>query len=157
MDEGKVLEIPPIKDVLPHRYPFLLVDKVLEYNDQYVKAIKNVSFNEQFFSGHFPDNPVMPGVLILEAIAQASCFIAYAIIKNSSLTQDSKSKIKLNVLFMGIDKARFRRVVVPGDQLIIEARLLKMKKEFRWLDGKATVGGELVCEARMSAAVKNGE
>ncbi len=157
MSENKVFEIPPIKDVLPHRYPFLLVDKVLECNDQYVKAIKNVSFNEEFFNGHFPENPVMPGVLILEAIAQASCFISYAYLKNLPGAESDKSKIKLDVLFMGIDNARFRKVVVPGDQLVLEARLVKQKKVFWWIEGKATVNGELACEACMSAVVKNGE
>ncbi|MDR0453559.1 MAG: 3-hydroxyacyl-ACP dehydratase FabZ [Deferribacteraceae bacterium] len=150
-------EIPPIKEVLPHRYPFLLVDKVLECNDHYVKAVKNVSFNEHFFNGHFPENPVMPGVLLIEAIAQASCFISYAYLKNIPVAEENKNNTKLDVLFMGIDSAKFRRVVVPGDQLILEAWLIKKKKTFWWIDGKATVNGELACEARMSALVKNGE
>ena len=157
MSDSKVFDIPSIRDVLPHRYPFLLVDRILECNDRYVKALKNVTFNEHFFNGHFPEDPVMPGVLILEAIAQTSGFISYAYLKELPAAKDDKSKIKLDVLFMGIDKARFRRVVVPGDQLILEAFLVKRKKAYWWIDGKATVNGELACKARISAVLRNEE
>lgn len=142
-----ILDINFIKKVLPHRYPFLLVDRVLVCENEYVKAIKNVSLNEEFFNGHFPANPVMPGVLIIEAMAQASCFMAYHQIKEY-WTEN------MQVFFMGINEAKFRKPVIPGDQLILETKLLKRRKDFWWMEGTASVDGEIVCEAKLSAVVK---
>jgi beta-hydroxyacyl-ACP dehydratase FabZ len=138
------IDIKAFLSFLPHRYPFILVDRVLEYSPKHVKAIKNVSFNEEFFSGHFPDNPVMPGVLQLEALAQASCFITY---------EEFGGKPP-DVFFMGIEGVRFRKIVIPGDQLLMESNLVKRKKSFFWCDTKATVDGELACEASFSAMIR---
>ena len=133
-----------ILNYLPHRYPFLLVDKVLEYSTESVKAIKNVSFNEEFFNGHFPENPVMPGVLIIEALAQASCFMMHELFNSG----------KMDVFFMGIEGVRFRKLVVPGDQLMLHAKLVKRKKDFFWCAAEASVDGELACEAKFSAMIR---
>lgn len=143
---NKVLNINEILEFLPHRYPFLLVDKVLDYSNEYVKAVKNVTANEQFFMGHFPGAPVMPGVLMIEAMAQASAFLTYDIFREEAKRMD--------VLFTGIESVKFRRMVIPGDQLIIEMGLVKSRKEFWWTKGKVTVDGELACEAGMSAIIK---
>ncbi|MBV8137921.1 MAG: 3-hydroxyacyl-ACP dehydratase FabZ [Deltaproteobacteria bacterium] len=128
--------------MLPHRYPFLLVDRVLELEKDRVVAIKNVTFNEPFFQGHFPGRPVMPGVLLVEAMAQAGAFITLG-----HLGPDRKS------LFMlaGLDKVRFRRQVVPGDQVKIEVKAVKIHRPLWKMSGQAHVDGELVAEAELSA------
>ncbi|MDR2884568.1 MAG: 3-hydroxyacyl-ACP dehydratase FabZ [Deferribacteraceae bacterium] len=144
------MDINFIKKVLPHRYPFLLVDRILICEDEYVKALKNVTANEEFFSGHFPTNPVMPGVLMIEALAQTSCFMAYN-------QQKDNWGDDVSVLFMGISEAKFRRVVVPGDQLIMEAKLVKKRKDFWWMDCTATVDGEIACAAQLSAVLRRGQ
>ncbi len=143
-----MIDIREILKILPHSYPFLLVDRVVEMEKgKYVKAIKNVTFNEPYFIGHFPGNPVMPGVLIVEAIAQAGGVLAY-----HSIEEDLKGK--KGVAFMGMDRVRFRHPVYPGDQLILEVNTLKVKRGGRvWLlGGKASVEGKTVCEANILAS-----
>ena len=145
-----VMDIYEILKYLPHRQPFLLIDKVIAIEEgKSLVAIKNVTINEPFFVGHFPERPVMPGVLMLEALAQAAAVLAY---KSTNTTpQDG-----VLYLFAGIDNARFRRVVVPGDQLRLEVNLIRAKLNMWKLDCKATVDGELACSAElMSASVNN--
>ncbi len=137
-----------IQRLLPHRYPFLLIDRVLELElGKRVRALKNVTFNEEFFQGHFPDLPLMPGVLILEALAQASGLLA-------ARTADTGPYVGTILLFAGIDKARFRRQVSPGDQLILEAELVRQKHDIWKFDTRATVDGEVACDAQMLCAIK---
>lgn len=127
---------------LPHRYPFLLVDRVLELDAAHVLTIKNVTFNEPFFSGHFPDFPVMPGVLIVEALAQSGAILA--------LNQIGAEARPLFVL-TGLDKVRFRRRVLPGDQLRMEVKILKYHRPLWRMQGEARVDNELAAEAELSA------
>jgi 3-hydroxyacyl-[acyl-carrier-protein] dehydratase len=143
-----IMDINEIIQYLPHRYPFLLIDRVLEIElGKSLVAIKNVTINEPFFTGHFPGMPVMPGVLILEALAQATCVLAYK-------STDSKPSDEYLYLFAGIDNARFKRVVVPGDQLRLDVELQKCKQGIWKFSGKASVDGELVCSADMISAKK---
>ncbi len=145
-------DILEIKKVLPHRYPFLLIDRILELDIENlkVKALKNVTANEEFFNGHFPEFPVMPGVLIIEAMAQAG---AYLMIKKAK-----KEGVKGNftVLFAGIDSAKFRKPVVPGDQIIFEIEGINIKKSMGKIKAVAKVDGQVVCEAVLMAALKKG-
>ncbi len=140
-----MMNIEDIKKVLPHRYPFLLVDRVLEMDDEKIVAIKNVTANEEFFNGHFPGRPIMPGVLQVEAMAQAG-----AILLMSKKVEDPENSL---MVFTGIKNAKFRRQVVPGDQLRIEITLGAMRRNFVMMSGKATVDGEVTCELEASAAV----
>jgi 3-hydroxyacyl-[acyl-carrier-protein] dehydratase len=142
-----VMDIHEILKYLPHRYPFLLIDRVLEINlGESLVALKNVTMNESFFTGHFPTRPVMPGVLILEAMAQAGAVLAY---KSTNSTPDG-----VLYYFAGIDKARFRRVVEPGDQLRLEVKVLRAKRDIWVLEGSAYVGEELACSAEFMSAKK---
>ena len=139
-------EIKQIMDLLPHRYPFLLVDKILEMEEgKSIVGIKNVTINEPFFQGHFPGSPIMPGVLIIEAMAQT-----WGILVLSSEKEKAGSK---NVLFLGIDKARFRKPVYPGDQLRFELQALNLKRSIWKFKGEAYVDGELVAEAELMATI----
>lgn len=139
---GLVLDIGRIMQLLPHRYPFLLVDKIIDVEgDQSAVGIKNVTINEPFFTGHFPENPVMPGVLIVEAMAQT----AGAICIESSSTQSDV------VYFMSIESAKFRRPVVPGDQLHIHVNKLKQRRNIWKFACEARVDGQLVSEAIITA------
>ncbi len=133
--------IEAIQKLLPHRYPFLLIDRIIAYEPgRSAKGIKNVTINEQFFQGHFPHRPIMPGVLIVEAMAQVGGII---------LTQLPGAEGQLS-LFAGIDGVRFRRPVVPGDQLVITAELLQIKlKKFGKIQTRAEVDGQLVCEGEL--------
>jgi 3-hydroxyacyl-[acyl-carrier-protein] dehydratase len=141
-----VMDIHEILKHLPHRSPFLLIDKVIEIVEgESLVAIKNVTINEPFFVGHFPSRPVMPGVLILEALAQAAGVLAY---KSSHTTPEDGSLFFL----AGIDNARFRRVVEPGDQLRLEVKLARAKREMWKLDCAALVDGELACSAEILSA-----
>ncbi|MCP2519062.1 3-hydroxyacyl-ACP dehydratase FabZ [Candidatus Aminicenantes bacterium AC-708-M15] len=139
------MDIEKILGLLPHRYPFLLVDKIIEIEEgKRIVGIKNVTINEQFFQGHFPKKPVMPGVLILEAMAQTG-----ALLLIGSIPEREKKLIYLT----GIEKARFRRPVVPGDQLKMELTLLNLKERFCRIGGKAFVENNLVAEAEILAAL----
>jgi UDP-3-O-[3-hydroxymyristoyl] N-acetylglucosamine deacetylase/3-hydroxyacyl-[acyl-carrier-protein] dehydratase len=142
---GVIFDINAIMKILPHRYPFLLIDKIVEFKlDEKIVAIKNVTMNEPFFQGHFPGNPVMPGVLIIEAMAQTGGII---MLNGNENIQESV------VFFMGIDKARFRKPVLPGDTLVIEAVMTNRRRTVCQFDAKAYVRGELVCEASLMATV----
>ncbi len=147
--EGIVFDINAIKRILPHRYPFLLVDKIIELElDKKVVGVKSVTGNEPFFEGHFPDYPVMPGVLIVEAMAQASGILLL------NALPDPKSKL---VLFMSITNAKFRKPVVPGDQLILEAELITKRPKYFAIKGAAYVENTLVAEAEFMAAIVDRE
>src|SRR5262245_37820042 len=140
-----LLDITQIEAILPHRYPFLLVDRIIEYEPgKRVVGIKNVTLNEPFFAGHFPGAPVMPGVLIVEAMAQTAGVLMLA---NLS---DRESKL---VFFTGIDGAKFRRPVVPGDQLRMVLTVLKLRARYIRLRGEAYVDGQLVAEALISSSL----
>lgn len=140
-----MIDINEIMQLLPHRYPFLLVDRVLEFEpSKRVVGIKNVTSNEPFFVGHFPGKPIMPGVLIVEAMAQAGGILAFK----------SFPEMKGSVFFIGIDNARFRRPVIPGDQLKMVVDVVKHKREIWVFEGKAYVGDELVAEAKIMAMLR---
>lgn len=137
--------IQEIMDLLPHRYPFLLIDRVVEFEPtKRLVAIKNVTINEPFFQGHFPGYPIMPGVLIVEAMAQAGGMIMMAEIP------DREKKL---VVFTGIERAKFRRPVTPGDQVRIEVEVLSMRTRAGRILGRATVDGKLACEATLTCQV----
>jgi len=134
------VEINKIKKLLPHRYPFLMVDRVLSFEPQKkIVALKNVTVNEEFFNGHFPQRPVMPGVLIIESMAQVAGLVML-------VEDEHKGKIPF---FTGIDNARFRRPVVPGDQLILEIDVVRIKGNVGKVKGRALVGDELAAEAEL--------
>jgi len=135
-----ILDIEEIRNILPHRYPMLLVDRILELEPERIVGIKNVTVNEPFFQGHFPDFPVMPGVLIVEAMAQVAGVLVLKTIP------DRASKL---VLLAGIDNAKFRRPVLPGDQLRIEMTVVKKKASVAKMQGVATVDGTVVAEVEV--------
>jgi 3-hydroxyacyl-[acyl-carrier-protein] dehydratase len=135
-----ILDINEIRTILPHRYPFLLVDRILELDAERIVGIKNVTLNEPFFIGHFPDFPVMPGVLIVEAMAQVAGVL---VLKN---IPDRHRKL---VLLAAIENARFRKPVVPGDTLRLEMSVIKKKTTVAKMAGRATVDGQLVAEAEV--------
>lgn len=142
------IDINRILSLLPHRYPFILVDRVLDYKTlDYLTAIKNVTINEPFFMGHFPGNPIMPGVLILEALAQSSAIL-------SNLSRQPKEGHEFLHFFAGIDKARFKHVVTPGDQLRLEVRLTGQKRDFWRMHGEVYVDDKLACSADLLSATK---
>jgi 3-hydroxyacyl-[acyl-carrier-protein] dehydratase len=134
-----------IANLLPHRYPFLLVDRVVECKPgSYIRAYKNITVNEQFFQGHFPGYPVMPGALILEALAQAGALLAVADM------DDLGGKI---FLFTGLDAVKFRRQVIPGDRLDLECSNIRLKLNLCKMDARALVDGKLAAQARITAAI----
>ena len=135
-----VIDIQGIQDILPHRYPFLLVDRIVELEEDRIVGIKNVTVNEPFFMGHFPEYPVMPGVLIIEAMAQTAGVLVLSYIP------ERKSK---NILLAGVENARFRKPVRPGDQLRMEMKVLRRKATIAKMSGVATVDGVAVAEAEM--------
>lgn len=137
------MDINEILRLLPHRYPFLLIDRVVEYKvGEYLRGYKNVTFNEPFFNGHFPQRPIMPGVLILEALAQATGLLAFR-------TVDRAANADSLFFLVGIDKARFKRPVEPGDQLMLEVRVLNSKRGIWVFEGEAKVEGKLVASAQI--------
>jgi len=140
------MDIDEIMKLLPHRYPFLMVDKILEMDPgKSLKALKNVTINEPYFQGHFPHRPVMPAVLMMEALAQATGLLAYK-------TGDLKPNDQSVFYFAGIDKARFKRPVGPGDQLILQVDLIKRKRNIWVFKGVATVEGEVAATAELMCA-----
>jgi len=144
-DHGPIqLDINAIQRIMPHRYPFLLIDRILSLEENRVVGIKNVTINEPFFSGHFPGHPIMPAVLIIEAMAQCGGVLL--------LHSVERPKDKL-VYFMGIDKAKFRKPVLPGDQLRFELTLLRLKQRICKMEGKAYVHGDLVAEAELLSSI----
>ncbi len=138
------MKIEQVMGLLPHRYPFLLIDRVLEVSDERVLALKNVTINEPFFQGHFPGAPVMPGVLQVEAMAQAGGILAQRLVKFDAATQV--------MLFMAIDAVKFRKAVVPGDQLHIEVVPLRVGKIFK-MKGEVKVDGQVVSSAEFLAGL----
>lgn len=136
------MDIQEILGHLPHRYPFLLIDRVLELGEGKLVALKNVTMNEPYFAGHFPGQPVMPGVIILEALAQA----AGLIILKSDPTLTHQNNL---FLFVGVDNVRFKRMVVPGDQLLLNVELLRKKQDLYKFQVIATVNEEIACAAEL--------
>lgn len=140
--KGKILDVNVIQKILPHRYPFLFVDKIIESSEKRIVGIKNVTINEPFFQGHFPGHPIMPGVLIIEAMAQVGGIGAL----------NMKDNIGKLAYFLSINNARFRKPVVPGDTLKIEVDLLKAKLSVMQVHGVAKVGDDIVAEADLMFA-----
>jgi 3-hydroxyacyl-[acyl-carrier-protein] dehydratase len=143
------LDINQIKQYLPHRYPLLLVDRVLNWESgKTIDAIKNVTINEEFFNGHFPNKPVMPGVMTIEALAQASALLAF-------LTMGQKPDENAVVYFLGIDKARFKRPVEPGDQLRMHVDILRHSRGIWKFHARATVDDQIAVEAELMCTMRN--
>ena len=141
------LNIQKIKDFLPHRYPFLLVDKVLDYKpDEYIIAIKNVTYNEPCFQGHFPKIPIFPGVLIIEAMAQTAALLG-------CLSMEDEPDAEAIYYLVGVDKARFKKTVHPGDQIILNANFIKLRKNIWRFSATATVDDNLVASAELLTTV----
>ncbi|WED21173.1 3-hydroxyacyl-ACP dehydratase FabZ [Vibrio sp. JC009] len=143
--EKKTMDITRIKELLPHRYPFLLIDRVTDYEKgKYLTALKNVSVNEPQFTGHFPQLPVFPGVLILEAMAQATGLLGF-----ETFGEAGENEL---YLFAGVDNAKFRKPVMPGDQMVLEVELIKERRGIAVFTGVAKVDGEVVCSADLKCA-----
>lgn len=137
--EPRTIDLQGIMDLLPHRYPILLVDRVLDYEPkQWIRGVKNISFNEEIFQGHFPSRPVFPGVYIIEAMAQTGGCL---------LLQDVEDRAQKVIYFMGIDGAKFRKPVLPGDQLVMEVKVVQLKGRICKMRGEAFVEGQKVAEA----------
>jgi beta-hydroxyacyl-ACP dehydratase FabZ len=137
-------DITEILVVMPHRYPLLLIGRVLETGENSIRALKNVTVNEPHFQGHFPGVPVMPGVLLVEAMAQAGGFLLLRQV------EDRENKL---IYFTGIDNCRFRKPVTPGDQVVFEVELVAKRRHFAKIRGRALVDGEVVCEADLMSAL----
>lgn len=145
---SNTIDIEKIKTILPHRYPFLLIDRVLEVDtDQYIKVLKNITVNEPFFQGHFPSKSIMPGVLIIEAFAQAAALLGANEIDEGRINDDTLFYL------VGIDKARFRKPAVPGDQLIIEVKLITERRNIWKYHASAFVESRLIASAELLTTV----
>ena len=148
------VDINEILSYLPHRYPFVLLDRVLDYQvGETITAIKNVTINELFFAGHFPNNPVMPGVLILESMAQAMGILVFKTLESQGMKRSDKDIF----YFAGIDKVRFKQPVTPGDQLVLEVRITRQKGPIIKASAVAKVAQDIVCTADLMIAYKGGE
>lgn len=148
-EPDSIMDAVDVQSILPHRYPFLLVDRVVEFEPgQRAVGLKNVTINDPYFQGHFPGRPIFPGVLIVEALAQLGGVLA---IRSSSV---EGSPI---VYLTGIDKAKFRKPVIPGDQIRLEVEVIKRRPPFWKMQGKAFVGSDLVCEAESTAMMQAGD
>ena len=144
MGEEGYIDVKKIMDTIPHRYPFLMVDRVLEVKKgEYIKGLKNVTINEPHFPGHYPGNPIMPGVMMVEALAQIATILAV-------LSEEASGK-KVLPLFAGIEKCRFKEPVTPGDQLILEVNLVKRRGPLWWVEGTASKNGKVACKASLQA------
>ncbi len=142
----KSYDVRAVMELLPHRYPFILIDRVLELvPKERVVALKNVTINEAFFAGHFPGNPILPGVLMVEAMGQAGCVLVY-----ESLPEVDRGK---PIYLAGMDKVKFRKAVVPGDQVILELTVKRLKTKAATMSGTATVNGQLAAQAELMAIV----
>ncbi len=137
------MEIDEIKKIIPHRYPFLFIDRVVNYTEKKIEAVKNVTVDEPFFQGHFPGYPIMPGVIMIEAMAQASGILIAKLFGLKETTPDNLP------LFLGIEKARFRKKVRPGDQLKIFCEIVNLKGKIAKAQGKIFIGEDLACEAEL--------
>lgn len=148
MNIERDIDVLKVMEVLPHRYPFLFIDKILELDleNLKVKAIKNVSINEYFFQGHFPEYPVMPGVLVIEAMAQVG---AYMMLRKAGFTKGEKT-----VFFASIEEAKFRKQILPGDQIVFEVEGINIKRNSGKIKGIAKVNEEIACEAVLLAVVR---
>ena len=148
VENPRTLDVEKIMDLLPHRYPFLMIDRVVDYSiteeHKTLRAIKNITFNEPFFQGHFPGKPILPGVLILEAMAQATGILAFTMV--------GKPNDGELYYFAAIDHARFKRPVVPGDQLVLDVEYFKEKRGIASFSGVASVDGKVVCTADLMCA-----
>jgi 3-hydroxyacyl-[acyl-carrier-protein] dehydratase len=144
--DSKMLSIHEVIKLLPHRYPFLMIDRVIDYAESSLTAIKNVTVNEPCFMGHFPENAVMPGVLIIEALAQSGAILAY--LKTNSSPRDF-------IFFLaGIDNAKFKQIVLPGDQLHLDVTIVANKSNFWKIYGEAKVEGKVVCSVNILSAMR---
>jgi 3-hydroxyacyl-[acyl-carrier-protein] dehydratase len=139
------MNVQEIKKILPHRYPFLLVDRVLEVGNNKIRCLKNVTANEEFFNGHFPHEPIMPGVLQVEALAQAGCLLY--VVDNNFDPSD------YTLFFSAINNCKFRRPVVPGDQLIMEVEITGVRRQFVTMKSVASVDGQVTCQLEATAAL----
>ena len=147
--KNRIIEIDEIKEIIPHRYPMLLLDRVIELTDEGIKGIKNVTANEPFFMGHFPEYPVMPGVLIIEALAQVSGIYGIELLKERGTYKEG-----LKTFFTSINNVKFKKPVRPGDQIILESKYVKDKLNVFWFETKALVDGEVAVTAELSAALR---
>ena len=149
--KNRVIEIDELRRYLPHRYPFMLVDRVLEVWEDGIKGIKNVTITEPFFQGHFPDFPVMPGVLIVEAMIQNAGVFAKLKMEEEDNNNSHEGK---QTFFTSIDGVKFKHPVRPGDQLVLEAKFIQVKMGIWWFDCKALVDGKIACVGKVSAIFK---
>lgn len=148
MATKKIIDIKEITQLIPHRYPFLLVDRIIDYEvGEYAVGIKNVTMGDHFFTGHFPNNPVMPGVLMIEALAQTACVLV------SKGMKENKVEGEFGVFFMSIEEVKFRKPVVPGDRLELHVKALKNRRDIWKFEGQGIVDGAKVVECIFSAMV----